>query len=53
MLLPGCALTIGGQIEKCVQSGLKAREPYKDSSQKNEREFNFRVGCLKASAGQD
>lgn len=51
-LLSGCDRGLDGQIEKCVQAGLKAGEPYKDLQQKNDLEWRFRLACLQASAGK-
>jgi hypothetical protein len=47
-ILLGCQ----SEIDKCVEAGLKADEPYKSAQDKSATEVGYRIGCLKASAGK-
>jgi hypothetical protein len=47
-ILLGCQ----SEIDKCVDAGLRANEPYKTAQEKSETEMQFRMACLKASAGK-
>lgn len=47
-ILLGCQ----SEIDKCVEAGVKAGEPYSTAKEKSEEEMRFRIGCLRASAGK-
>jgi hypothetical protein len=54
VIIVGCNSGNGldGQIEKCVQAGLKSGEPYENAKQKAAVEADFRAWCLRAAAGK-
>jgi hypothetical protein len=47
-ILLGCQ----SEIDKCVEVGLKGNEPFESAKDKAYWEFQYRVGCLKASSGK-
>ena len=47
-VLLGCQ----SEIDKCVDAGLRANEPYKTAQDKSQKELEFRIFCLKASTGK-
>jgi hypothetical protein len=47
-ILLGCQ----SEIDKCVDAGLRANEPYKTAQDKSQTELGLRIGCLKASTGK-
>lgn len=53
LFVVSCGQTTGDQIEKCVQSGVQAGGPYKNSQDKAETEFEVRVVCLRAATEKE
>jgi hypothetical protein len=51
--LTACDNGVNGQIEKCVQAGIEANKPYKDSTAKAEAELAVRGYCMRSAAGKD
>lgn len=51
--LVACDTGLSGQIEKCVQAGIAANGPYKDSADKASTEVSVRAYCLRAASGKD
>lgn len=51
--LVACDSGLSGQIEKCVQAGISAGGPYKNSTEKADMEVTARVYCLRAASGKD
>lgn len=52
--LAGCNQnSLGDQIEKCVQAGIKMHEPYKDAETRNRTEVHARLACLRAASGKE
>ncbi len=54
LLLVACnsGNSLDGQIEKCVQAGLKANEPYKSAQDRAEEELGLRGWCLRQASGK-
>jgi len=52
-VVTGCDSGISSQIEKCVQAGMAANEPYKDSAEKSGTELQVRGYCLRSAAGKE
>lgn len=51
--LVGCNQnSLDNQIEKCVQAGVKAAEPYATEKERAGREAWMRINCLQAASGQ-
>ncbi len=51
--LVGCSQnSLDNQIEKCVQAGVKAAEPYATEKDRAGREAWMRINCLQAASGQ-
>lgn len=51
--LVACDSGLSGQVEKCVQAGIAASGPYKDSAEKANAEVTARVFCLRAASGKE
>mgnify|MGYP003379100014 CR=1 FL=1 len=54
LILAGCnnnSNSLDGQVEKCVQAGIKMREPYPSEKERREAEVHWRIHCLRAASG--
>jgi len=51
--LVACDSGLSSQIEKCVQAGIAAGGPYKNSTEKADVEVAARVFCLRAASGKE
>lgn len=51
--LTACDTGLNGQIEKCVQAGIEANKPYKDSKERADTELGLRGFCMRSAAGKD
>jgi len=52
-VLNACSQGLDNQIEKCVASGMRIGEPYKNDVEKAQQETRARLACLNAAAGKD
>lgn len=51
--LTGCNQNgLDNQIEKCVQAGVKMKEPYTSDRERAGQETWMRIKCLEAASGQ-
>jgi len=48
LCLTGCK----SEVDKCVDAFVKRDGTYKNSAEKADAEANYRLGCLRAQAGQ-
>jgi len=53
VLLAGCenSNSLDGQVEKCVQAGIKASEPSNENEMRA-AELHWRIHCLRAASGK-
>ena len=51
--LASCDSGMSRQIEKCVEAGLAANGPYKNSTEKADTELGVRGFCMRSAAGKD
>ena len=54
LILAGCnnnSNSLDGQVEKCVQAGIKMREPYPSEKERRGAEVTWRIHCLRAASG--